>query len=153
MYNVGTDTVTKTLAASSNATVAGTLAVTGAITASAAIKTGYQLVSSTATAITNYGITVMSSTVAGHKRYKMTAPSGGGIQKDVWVKAISGSSARRDVVGATSGVLFYTTDGLTSVKLNLGAVGTGVTLVSLTTAAWMVTNNNGVTSTTTYATT
>ena len=136
VYVKGTAQVNETLTASSNATVAGTLGVTGALTANVGVKDTPQTLATTGTSITAYGVTIMASTLAGTKNYKIPVPGTAGYQKAVIIGTQSGSSS---VVQMTcTGGTITSTAGAVKKRITCNTSGMSYQLVGASTTRWQV---------------
>lgn len=139
----GTGTITKTLTASSNATVTGTLAVTKGITASSGSIVSVETVGSTATTAKNYGITVISTTKAGTRKFKIGNPVAGNV-KHIRIGSIAGSSSKVLIrCASTKPYIVCSTGGAARRSMNFATSGMGVTLVGFSTGIYYVASHFG----------
>jgi len=158
----GSQSFENTLVASSDMTVAGTFKVQGnssfngtlkadnLLTATSGITVGktltmssgsvvpVQTVSSTATTINAYGVSLLSSTKPGVRSFNLARPFTG-RRKDIIALIQSGSSSSFKIRVASTATITITSTGGTGIKsFSLPSGGEGVSLLGASTVKWVV---------------
>lgn len=130
---------------SSNATISGTATITKTLTASSRPALGARQTATTAaTVLSNYGVSSVarkSSAGASTQLYTLAAPTAVGLQKTIF--AIDAGSTRTCRVTLVSGSFHSSGNTTTLTKLTFNAGNDCVTLLSVSTAKWLITANVG----------
>ncbi len=157
---LGTLTVAKTLTASSNAaitgalevtgnssfkgtlTVTGALTVNGGITSTNALTINVEYLSTNETILLNHGVSHLWSTEGGARTYTLADPEIG-ILKFLCCSELASTGTDTVVVNVSTNVhIGFDT---TNTQIIFTNPDTAVTLVGLSSVAWLVVNNNGAT--------